>query len=123
MQYMFMCCFDENAWHKLPEGQKDKIMRDYGNWVETLVSRGRLHGGARLQPTSSAKTVRVKNGTAVFNDGPFAETKEQLGGFHLVECVDLDEAMQIAARIPTLPAGGVVEVRRVDEIEGKIPDS
>jgi len=118
MQYMLMCCFDENVWNKLPEQQKDKIMRDYGDWVQNLAASGRLRGGARLQPTASAKTVRVKNGTRAFNDGPFAETKEQLGGFHLVECADLDEALGLAACIPTLPAGGVVEVRSVAELEG-----
>jgi hypothetical protein len=118
MQYMLMCCFDENAWNKLPEQQRDKIMRDYGDWVQSLAASGRLRGGARLQPTSSAKTVRMKNGAPIFSDGPFVETKEQLGGFHLVECAGLDEALEMAARIPTLPAGGVVEVRSVAELEG-----
>jgi hypothetical protein len=117
MQYMLMCCFDENAWNKLPEHQRDKIMRDYGDWVQTLAASGRLRNGARLQPTASAKTVRMENGRTVFTDGPFAETKEQVGGFHLVECADLDEALAMAARIPTLPAGGVVEVRCVAELE------
>jgi hypothetical protein len=93
-------------------------MRDYGDWVQNLAASSRLRGGARLQPPSSAKTVRMKNGASVFSDGPFAETKEQLGGFHLVDCADLDEALEIASRIPTLPAGGAVEVRSVAELEG-----
>ena len=83
MQYMLMCCFDETAWNSLPDAQKDKIMRDYGEWVQNLVNTGHLRGGAKLHPASSATTVRMKNGRTVFNDGPFAETKEQLGGYHL----------------------------------------
>jgi hypothetical protein len=115
MQYMLMCCFDESAWNKLPDTQKDKIMQDYLNWVENLVNTGRFCGGARLQPASSATTVRMKNGKTVLTDGPFAETKEQVGGYHLVDCQDLNEAISIAARIPTLAAGGAIEVRCIAE--------
>ena len=79
--------------------------------MRRLAERGQLRGGGQLRSTSSATTVRMKNGKAVLTDGPFAETKEQLGGYHLVECKDLDEALSIAARIPTLPAGGAIEVR------------
>lgn len=117
MQYMLMCCFDEGAWNSLPEAQKDKIMRDYRNWVQNLVEAGIFLGGAKLEPAPSAKTVRIRDGRTVFTDGPFAETKEQLGGYHLVECKDLDEAMALAGRIPTLAAGGTVEVRCVEELE------
>ena len=106
MQYMLMCCFDETAWNNLPDAQKDKIMRDYGNWVQNLVNTGRFRGGAKLHPASSATTVRMKNGRTVLTDGPFAETKEQLGGYHLIDCMDVNEAMSIAARIPTLSGGG-----------------
>lgn len=118
MQYMLMCCFDEKAWEKLSEGQKDKIMKEYGEVIQGLGRTGRLRGGGQLHPTSSATTVRMKNGAAVFTDGPFAETKEQLGGYHLVECKDMEEAISIAARIPTLPAGGAIEVRPVAMPEG-----
>lgn len=110
MQYMLMCCFNETAWNELPSAQKDRIMRDYGDWVQNIVDAGHFRGGAKLHPAPSAQTVRIKNGKAVFTDGPFAETKEQLGGFHLIECDTIDEAMAIAARTPTLPLGGVVEV-------------
>ena len=113
MQYMLMCCFDENTWEKLSDAQKGKIMKEYGEVVQSLVKSGHFRGGGQLYPTSSATTVRMKNGAPVFTDGPFAETKEQLGGYHLVECRDLDEAISIAARIPTLPAGGAIEVRPV----------
>jgi hypothetical protein len=108
---MLMCCFDEKAWATLPDGEKARIMREYGVLIQSLVTSGQLRGGGQLRSTSSATTLRMRNGKAVLTDGPFAETKEQLGGYHLVECRDLDEALSIAARIPTLPAGGAIEVR------------
>ena len=93
-------------------------MRDYGVWIQQLVDTGRFRGGAKLELAPSAKTVRMKDGKTVFTDGPFAETKEQFGGYHVIECQDLAEALSIAARIPTLPAGGTVEVRCVAHSEG-----
>jgi len=108
---MLMCCFDEKAWATLPDGEKARIMREYGVLIQSLVTSGQLRGGGQLRSTSSATTLRMRKGKAVLTDGPFAETKEQLGGYHLVECHDLDEALSIAARIPTLPAGGAIEVR------------
>jgi hypothetical protein len=74
-------------------------------------SSGHFRAGSQLQPTSNATTIREKNGKAVTIDGPFAETKEQLGGYYLVECKDLDEAIALAKRIPLVANGGVVEVR------------
>ena len=106
-----MCCFSENRWESLAEPDKAAIMRDYAAWVESTVKSGQHLATGRLQPTSAATTIRVRNGKAVITDGPFAETKEQLGGYHLVECADVDEAIAIAQRIPTLRAGGTVEVR------------
>ncbi|MGH7265840.1 MAG: YciI family protein [Candidatus Rokuibacteriota bacterium] len=114
MQYLLMCCFDEKRWAKLPDAEKDKIMKEYGDVLEDLVRSGHFRAGARLYPASTATTVREKNGKRVVTDGPFAETKEQLGGYHLVECEGLDEAIAIAGRIPTLPAGGAIEVRPVE---------
>ena len=114
MQYMLMCCFDEKTWVALPFDEKNRIMRDYGALMRNLAERGQLRGGGQLGSTSSATTVRLTNGKAVFTDGPFAETKEQLGGYHLVECRNLDEALSISARIPTLPAGGAIEVRPLE---------
>ncbi|MEW6683811.1 MAG: YciI family protein [Nitrospirota bacterium] len=113
MQYMLMCCFEEKAWEKLSGAQRDEIMKKYGEVIQGLIKSGHLRGGGRLHATASATTVRMKSGAPVFTDGPLAETKEQFGGYHLVECKDLDEAMSIAARIPTLPVGGAIEVRPV----------
>ncbi len=115
MQYMLMCCFDEKQWAKMPEAQKHGIMEQYAEFEQDIVKSGHFRAGAKLQPTSTTTTLREKNGKLITTDGPFAETKEQLGGYHLVECKDLDEAISIAKRIPTLRAGGVVEVRPVEQ--------
>ena len=113
MQFMLMCCFEERAWNRLAQAERDQVMKDYGEWIQNLIDSGRFRGGAKLEQALSAKTVRMKDGKTVLTDGPFAETKEQFGGYHLVECQDLEEALAIAGRIPTLPAGGAVEVRCV----------
>jgi hypothetical protein len=111
MQYMLMCCFNEKVWAQLPDGARDKIMQEYGALLRSLAQSHQLRASGQLGPIASATTVRMKNGNAVLTDGPFTETKEQIGGFHLIECQNLDEALSIARRIPTLPAGGVIEVR------------
>jgi hypothetical protein len=113
MQYLLMCCFEEARWTALPGSERDRIMDEYGKLIHELKLSGRLLAGAKLDQSASAVTVRKKNGTPAFVDGPFAETKEQLGGYHLIECKDQDEAVLIALRIPTLAAGGAVEVRPV----------
>jgi hypothetical protein len=111
MQYLLMCCFDEARWAKLPDSQRDRIMEDYGKLILELKQSGRLLAGAKLDRSASAVTVREKNGKPALTDGPFVETKEQLGGYHLIDCKDRDEAVSIALRIPTLAAGGLIEVR------------
>ncbi|BAV34677.1 hypothetical protein SCL_2400 [Sulfuricaulis limicola] len=114
MQYLLLCCFDEERWANLPESRRDEIMRQYGAWKQEITQSGQYRAGAKLQPTSSATTIRARHGKPTLTDGPFAETKEQLGGYHLIECQDLDEALAVARRIPTLDAGGVIEVRPLD---------
>ena len=113
MQYLLMCCFDETKWAALPDAERGKIMDDYGRLIQELKSSGHLRAGAKLDQCASALTVRKKDGQALVMDGPFAETREHLGGYHLIDCNDREEAVAIALRIPTLPAGGVVEVRPV----------
>ena len=115
MKYLLLCCFDENRWEAIPESQRDAIMRDYGALLQSLDTSGQHLDTRKLRPTASAATVRSRNGKPVVIDGPFAETKEQLGGYHLIECKDLDEAISIAKRFPTIPHGGVVEVRPLEE--------
>jgi hypothetical protein len=116
MQYLLMCCFDEKRWEELPDSQRDKIMAQYQALEQDLIKSGHYRGGAKLGPSSSATNVRLKNGKPAISDGPFAETKEQIGGYHLIECENLDEAIAIAMRIPTLPAGGAIEVRPVEHV-------
>ena len=116
MQYMLMCCFDERRWEEIPESQRDEIMRDYGALLQSLDKSGQHVATGKLQPTSNATTIREKNGKPAITDGPFAETKEQLGGYHLIECKDLDEAISIAKRIPTIPFGGTIEVRPLEHM-------
>ncbi len=114
MQYLLLCYFNEAQWEKLPGSRRDGIMQEYGRWIDDLAKKGRLRAEAKLGPSSAATTVREKNGKRVVTDGPFAETREQLGGYHLIECKDLDEALALASRVPTLPAGGTIEVRPVE---------
>ncbi|MCW5605064.1 MAG: YciI family protein [Burkholderiales bacterium] len=111
MKYLMLCCFDEKRWEAIPDAQRGEIMRRYGEWIRSLDESGHHLASAQLQPVSMAVTVRGGNGKPAATDGPYAETKEQLGGYHLVECKDLDEALALAKRIPTLPFGGAVEVR------------
>lgn len=113
MQYLLLCCIDEALWTNLPESQRDGIMDEYGKLMHELKTSGRLLAGAKLDGRACAVTVREKNGRSLVTDGPFAETKEQLGGYHLIECKDRDEAIAIAKRIPTLAVGGSIEVRPV----------
>ncbi|HZN23421.1 MAG TPA: YciI family protein [Burkholderiales bacterium] len=118
MQYLLMCCIDEKQWESIPQAQRDGIMQQYGEWVQDTTRSGHYQGGAKLRGTSSATTVREKNGRPVITDGPFAETKEQLGGYHVLECKDLNEALAVARRIPTLKVGGAIEVRPIDYPSG-----
>ena len=117
MQYLLMCCADEAKWAKLPDSESARIMDEYGKLIQELKKSGRLLAGAQLDRSASAVTVRQKNRKPVITDGPFAETKEQLGGYHLIECKDRDEAVTIALRIPTLAAGGSIEVRPLLRME------
>jgi hypothetical protein len=113
MRYLLLCCFDEERWEAIPDSQRDQIMQDYGELMQSLDKSGHYLAGAKLPSSSAATTVRSKEGKLVVTDGPFAETKEQLGGYHLIECKDLGEAISIAKRIPTIPFGGTVEVRQL----------
>lgn len=111
MRYLLLCCFNERQWAELPDDRRDGIMREYGEWLRRLDASGQHLPSAQLHPSTTATTLRGTNSGVTIVDGPFAETKEQLGGYHLIECRDLDEAIAIAGRIPTIPYGGAVEVR------------
>ena len=116
MRFLLLCCFDEKRWGALPDSQRDEIMRDYRGLLQDLDASGQHLTSAQLKPVSTAATVRAKNGKPAVTDGPFAETKEQLGGYYVIEASDMDEAVQIAAKIPGAWIG-CVEVRPIAEDE------
>jgi hypothetical protein len=101
---------EEKAWGRLSEAEQQQIMGDYRQFSEQLKAAGQYVSGSQLAPTSSATSVRVRDGKRVVTDGPFAETREQLGGYYLVEAKNLDEAIGLAARIPSARFG-TIEVR------------
>jgi hypothetical protein len=112
MRYLCLIYEDEKGWESLPPAESEAIMGEYFAFTEDIRSKGQMVVGEALQPTQTATTVRVRNGKISTTDGPFAETKEQLGGFYLVEAQDLNEAIQIASRIPSARHGSI-EVRPV----------
>jgi len=112
MQYMLLIYDNEKMWPSMNEKERNALMGEYFAYTEELKKSGKLVAGDALQPTNSASTVRVRNGKPLTTDGPFAETKEQLGGYYLIEAKDLDEAMTWAAKIPASRFGSI-EVRPV----------
>jgi hypothetical protein len=111
MRYLLLICSDETD----VATQDDALLARYGEFVETMQKRGVLQGGERLRPTDTATSVQVRDGKVLTTDGPFAETKEQIGGYFVVECRDLDEAIEVAAQLPS--AGlGTIEVRPIWEM-------
>jgi hypothetical protein len=112
MQYLLLIYEREADWNAMNEKEKGTIFQDYMAFTQGIMKSGHHRAGDALQPVSTATTVRVRNGKTVTTDGPFAETREQLGGYYLVEAKDLDEAISIAARIPSARHGSV-EVRPI----------
>ena len=125
MKYLCLIYDDEKIWETVKPPEYEKIMHEYFDLSADLARSGKLVAGEALQPIATATTVRVRNGKVSTTDGPFAETKEQLGGFYLIEAKDLNDAIQVAARIPSARLGSV-EVRPIqdfskqaEEYEGK----
>jgi hypothetical protein len=114
MKYMLLIYHEEQGWDTLTEAERQKIYSEYGKFTQEIMASGHHLGGYELHPISTATSVRVRNGEQLATDGPFAETKEQLGGYYLIEAKDLDEAIGIAARIPSARVG-TIEVRPVSE--------
>jgi len=110
MKYMLLIYHDERQFIGLTEDERQKIYREYRALREELTNDGRFVTGSQLAPVSSARTITVRNGKQLATDGPFAETKEQLGGYFLIEAETAREAEEIAARIPSAKMGSV-EVR------------
>ena len=116
MQYILLIYHNEQQWKGVSEAERGKVMAEYGAFTEAIVKSGQYRAGDELQPTAMATTVRVRDGKTMVTDGPFAETREQLGGFYLVEAKDLDEAAALAARIPTARDGSI-EVRPIEPMK------
>ncbi len=109
MQYLLLIYANEA---EPPPADPDAFLAEYGTFTQGLIQSGAFKAADRLRPTATATTVRVRDGKTLITDGPFAETREQLGGYYLVEAKDLDEANAIAARIPSARQGSI-EVRPV----------
>ena len=112
MQYLLLIYRNEADLGKMTPADRKAMTADYGAFTQSIIQSGHFKAGDGLQPTTTATTVRVRDGKMLTTDGPFAETREQLGGYYLVEAKDLDTALAIAARIPGAKTGSI-EVRPV----------
>lgn len=113
MKYLCLVYFDETKLHTLPESPRDEECHAYD---QELRERGYVIAAEALAPVASASTVRASGGKVAVTDGPFAETKEQLGGFYMIEARDMNDAIQVAAKIPAARIGSV-EVRPIRELD------
>lgn len=111
MQYVLLIYTNTARWEELTTDEKNRIHEECGVWHEELVKNGNAVTAVGLQPASTASTFSAKEGKVIVTDGPFAETREVLGGLEIVECRNLDEAMEIARRFPALRVGSLMEVR------------
>ena len=112
MNYLLMIYTDEAELESSSQADGEATLAAYSAFTQSIADSGVLRGGDALEPTAMATTVRVRGGEVVVTDGPFAETKEQLGGYYAIECADLDAAIEIAARIPgAVP--GAIEIRPI----------
>lgn len=114
MKYLLLIYGNEELFGKMTEAEQQSIMQEYNDFTKSIAQSGHLLGGNELQPVANATTVRVRNKKRSVTDGPFAETKEQLGGYYLIEAKDLDDAIAVAARIPSARWGSI-------EVRGIIP--
>ena len=114
MKYMLLIYDDEKGWAKLSEAQRQQAMGEYMQFTQQLHSAGQHVSSSQLHQASAATSVRAGSGKRLVTDGPFAETREQLLGYYVIEVRDLDAAIAIAARIPSGPTGGV-EIRPLVE--------
>lgn len=120
MKYMLLIYHDEHVWNRHTEAERQQIYREYRQLIQKLQSSGQYLAGDQLQPTTTASTVRVREGKQIVTDGPFAETREQIGGFFMIEAKDLAEATNIAGQIPSARLGSI-EIRPVVETAEAVP--
>jgi hypothetical protein len=114
MKYLCLIYDEEQKLAALSKAESEALMGEYFAFTKAIQASGHCLGGNDLQPVRNATTIRIRNGQMSATDGPFAETKEQLGGYYLIEAKDLNEAIQVAARIPSAKLGSI-EVRPVQE--------
>jgi hypothetical protein len=114
MKYALLIYGDENGLEGMSPDERQAMYEEYDKYAAWLVERGWMRGGEELASTKSATTVRIHDGEVLSTDGPFAETKEQLGGFFLIECDDLDQAIEAAGKLPGARIGSI-EVRPLVE--------
>ena len=114
MRYLCLIYENEKSYETMSKEQSDSVFAEYGAFTQGIKDSGHYLGGNALQPTPSATTLRVRNGKVSATDGPFAETKEQLGGYYLINAKDLNDAIQVASRIPSAKFGSI-EVRPIQE--------
>jgi hypothetical protein len=114
MRYLALI-YTEEPTEPPSDGEGRQMMAEYGEYTQMIKDRGAMLGGEALEPSTAATTVRVRDGKVSTTDGPFAETKEQLGGYYLLDCKDLDEAIDLAAKIPGA-RWGAIEVRPILEL-------
>ena len=112
MQYMLLIYSNESEFEKLSAPERDAMLKEYMDFSKSIAQSGHYRAGNELHPITKATTVRIRNKKRLVTDGPFAETKEQLGGYYMIEAKDLDEAVGIAARIPSARYGSI-EVRPI----------
>jgi hypothetical protein len=112
MQYLLMIYRSEAELGQMTQAERQKMTAEYGAFTQSIIQSGHFKAGDGLQPTTTATTVRVRDGKMLTTDGPFAETREQLGGYYLIDAKDLDTALGIAARIPGAKTGSI-EVRPI----------
>jgi hypothetical protein len=120
MQYMLLIYDDETQWTTMSEEDSGAMMREYFSYTEALKAAGNYVAGDALQPTGTAKSVRVRDGELTTTDGPFAETKEQFGGYYLIDVDSEEEALDWAAKIPSAKLG-TIEVRPVMVFPAEVP--
>lgn len=120
MKYMLLTYMDEKEWSKLPPAEQQRLMAHCFPHVEKLRADGKLVGGAALGPTSTATTIRYRDGKRLLTDGPFAETREHLGGYTIIEARDLDEAIRLAKGFVGTSGLESIEVRPIVEV-GQVP--
>lgn len=113
MKYLCLIYDQESTLQAMSEVEGAAFLGEYGHFTQELIASGKMLGGEELAPVAAATTVRVRNGVLTTTDGPFAETKEQLGGFYLIDATDLNDAIRIAAKIPSARLG-CVEVRPIN---------